>query len=417
MSEYLVIRLGPEPAATTSWVAVDQTGALLGPVGTGPLADAAASATGRQVIALVPALEVLRARAEVPLRGRSKLLQVLPFALEEQLAEDVEELHFAAGRREPDDRVPVAVVRRSLMDSWIGCLQAAGLAPQHLYSEGDALGVVPNTATLLVEKYHAVLAEADGSVTAMDIEGLDGLLELWLARQATGEPATAIHLVVYGAPDILAAQQATWDRLRLRVQSMDLRTTAEGILARLAAQIVTSPGIDLLQGAFARRTALIRFTPAWRVAAALFLAFALVVFVARLAELRSMSREIASLDADIDRAFHYVFPDAGPVQDPRGQLSSRLQQLGDRSAGEGHDFLETLRIISQAVAGNAAARVEAINYRAGNMELRVRAPDVQTLDRIQQRVSESGGLKAQIQSANASGNEVIGRLQITRTKG
>jgi hypothetical protein len=51
------------------------------------------------------------------------------------------------------------------------------------------------------------------------------------------------------------------------------------------------------------------------------------------------------------------------------------------------------------------------------MELRVRAPDVQTLDRIQQRVVESGNLKAQIQSANAAGDEVIGRLQITRTKG
>jgi general secretion pathway protein L len=201
------------------------------------------------------------------------------------------------------------------------------------------------------------------------------------------------------------------------VESLDLRAIAEGLLPRLAAQMATAPGVDLLQGAFARRTALVTFSPAWRVAAGLVLALAVLFFAVQFAELRSLRREIASVDAEIDQAFHYVFPDAGPVQDARGQLSSRLQQLGDRSGGGGHEFLDALRIIAQAVSSNTPARVEAINYRTGTMELRIRAPDVQTLDRIQQRVAQAGNLNAQIQSANAAGNEVIGRLQITRTKG
>jgi general secretion pathway protein L len=418
MNEHLVIRLGAAPGHTAAWVAVDQTGALLGAVGSGSLTDAVPLAAGREVTVLVPALDVVRMRAEVPTKGRGKVMQLLPFALEEQLAEDIDMLHFASGRRDADGRIPVAVVRRNLMDEWLRRLHEAGLVASHIYSEGDALGSVPNTAILLVESHCAILAESDGNVTAMDTEGLEELLDLWLSRRrATDESSTPGHLVVYGSPDLLARLDPVWERLATSLETIELRGTGDGALPRLAAQVVTTPGIDLLQGTFGRRSALIALTPAWRVAASFVLALVVLAFAVQIAELRNMRREIASLDADIDQAFHYVFPDAGPVQDARGQLSSRLQELGDRSAGGTHEFLDALRIIAQAMSGNAAARVEAFNYRSGTLELRVRAPDVQTLDRIQQRVTEAGGLTAQIQSANAAGNEVVGRLQITRTKG
>jgi general secretion pathway protein L len=377
------------------------------------------AASNRQLIVLASALDVLRTRAEVPIKGSAKLLHVLPFALEEQLAEDVETLHFAAGKREADGRVPVAVVRRALVTDWIARLSAAGLTPQRLYSEGDALGAVPNTVTLMVESHHAVLADADGSVTAIDSDGLTAFLNLWLARRADEQPdAPPPHLVVYAAPDLLASLEPLFDELRSRVESVDLRSTTDGLLPRLAARIVTAPGINLLQGSFAPRSNLAAaLSPAWRISAALVLALLVAALAVQFAEIRSMRRDIASLDRDIDQAFHYVFPDAGVITDARGQLSSRLQQLGDRSAGGGHDFLDALRIIAQAVSGNPATRIEGINYRTGTMELRVRAPDVATLDRIQQRVTESGALKVQIQSANSADNEVVGRLQITRAGG
>jgi general secretion pathway protein L len=416
MNEFLVIRLESASADAASWVVADQTGALLGPPATGALAEAAAAATSRQVIVLVPALEVLRTRADVPVKG-GKLLQILPFALEEQLAEDVEELHFAAGQRDADGRVPVAVVRRSLIEGWLQRLSAVGLSPNRLYSEGDALGAVPNTVTLLLQPECAVLAEADGSVTAVDADGIDGFLDLWLARRAAEADAPPLHLVVYGAPGVLAGLEPTWEKLRPAFESIDLRTLADGVLPRLAAQIVTSPGVNLLQGAFARRSSLAAYWPVWRVAAALLATLAMLTLAVQFLELRRMQREIAALDADIDQAFHFVFPDAGPVQDPRAQLSSRLQKLGEGRGGGGHEFLDTLRVVSQALGGSGAARLEAINYRAGTLELRVRAPNVEALDQIQQRVASSGSLKAQIQSANAAGNEVVGRLQITRAGG
>lgn len=419
MSDFLVIRLDPAPRGTASWVAVDETGALLGAVGGGELAEASSAAAGRQVIVLIPALDVLRTRAEVPVKGSgAKLLQAVPFALEEQLAEDVEALHFAAGIRESDGRVPVAVVRREVMDSVRSRLAAAGLTAQRVYAESDAVGGMPNTATLLVEEDSSLLAEADGSVTAMDTAGVPGLLELWLARlESAGSETAPVHLVVYGSSSLLATLQTSLEDLRPRLASLEMRNLAEGALPRLAAQIVTAPGINLLQGAFAQRSSLMAYWPSWRVAAVLLVTLGVLGVVAQLTEIRRMRNEIAALDRSIDQAFHYVFPDAGPIQDARAELSSRLQQLGGAGGGS-HEFLDTLRMVAQAASNSSQVHIEAVNYRTGTMELRIRAPSVEALDHIQQAVSQAGGMKAQIQSANASGtNEVVGRLQITRAGG
>ena len=56
-------------------------------------------AAGRRVCVLVPGTDVLLAEPEFPVKAGAKLQQVVPYALEEQLAEDIDDLHFAIGKR------------------------------------------------------------------------------------------------------------------------------------------------------------------------------------------------------------------------------------------------------------------------------------------------------------------------------
>ena len=79
-------------------------------------------------------------------------------------------LHFAAGTRDADGRVQAAVVRRHLMDAWASRLATAGIVAQKMYSEADAVGGMPNTATLLVDVAGGILAEPGGAVTTIDLD-------------------------------------------------------------------------------------------------------------------------------------------------------------------------------------------------------------------------------------------------------
>ena len=72
---------------------------------------------------LVPGEDVLHLAATLPSGSDSRLAQLLPFALEEQVAEDIESQHFAVGPSLPDGTTAVDVVARARMDEWLA-LQA-----------------------------------------------------------------------------------------------------------------------------------------------------------------------------------------------------------------------------------------------------------------------------------------------------
>ena len=125
MAEYLVIRLGTERDSAANWIAVDGNGTRLSPPVTGPLSEATRDVGGRAVIVLVPATTVLTTTVDIPIRGGSRLQTALPFALEEHLADDVENLHFASGTRRDSGLLPVAVVAHTYMQDWLEQLSDA----------------------------------------------------------------------------------------------------------------------------------------------------------------------------------------------------------------------------------------------------------------------------------------------------
>jgi general secretion pathway protein L len=419
MSEYLVIRA--ETNDTCSWIVTDETGAILQGAGHGRPADVSVSAAGRQAILLLPATAVLRVMADVPVKGGAKVLQALPFALEDQIAEDIDLMHFAAGARGEDGKLSVGVVRRDYLDGWLAQFKAAGIVFSRVYGESDAVGGVPNTSTLLLEDNRAVLAHPDGTAAAVDGDAAEILLDLWLGSPSLeagldqDKDQQPRHLVVYGEPRATARLGPLWTQIRPRLTSLDVHALPEGSLARLAAQIVTAPGLNLLQGSYAPRTGLSAYLPAWRLAALLLVGLFTAYVGAQALQLIRLNRESAALDKSIEQAFNYTFPGSGPVRDARAQFDERMKALEGGGRGRSRDFLEALNAVSQSFAATGAGRLDALSYRGNALEVRLRAPSVEALDKIQKAIAQNG-LQAEIQSANAVGNEVQGRLEIKRKR-
>ncbi len=352
----------------------------------------------------------------MPIRGSAKLAQALPFAMEEQLAEDVDKLHFAAGKRGDEGRVAVAAVRHEYMEEWQAQFKAAELEPYAMYADGDALGDIPRTAILLVDGTTATLRDVDGSLAVSELADIEAFVDLWLAGKRSGEEDASvepINLLVYGSLEHEAVLRPLADAWLDKVESLDLKLLPEGALSKLASQAISGTGVNLLQGRYARRSDLMRFWPAWRVAAVLLLGLAALIVGVKAAELYRMKRQEQGLDQAIEAAFRYTFPDVREIRDSRAQWDSKLRSVGRPGAATGSGrFLEILQAVAGAVASASAAELEAMNYRDGVMELRLKAPDVDTLDRIQKHVRDTGGLTAEIQSANAEGDQVLGRLQV-----
>jgi general secretion pathway protein L len=407
MAEALVIRLRGNSPATLQpeWLLVDTAGARLGSVESGALEQAAPLAAGRTVIVLVPGTDVLLAEPELPVKSGARLTQVVPYALEEQLASDVEDMHFAVGRRESRPGTPVAAVSLAAMDVWLGALKTAGISPAALYSDSAAVPLTPNGVTLFVEGECIHVRRPDVPPAVLEAEPLIEGLQLALAAGSE----TRENVTIYMNAADYERDRDMIEGLREFTASLHVKLLAEGSLALLAVTIPSHPGTNLLQGPYAASTSMkVSFAP-WRYAAMLAGAFVVVHFGVKGLQFWKLGAEEARLDNEIAAVFAQALPGARQV-DARAQVEARLAQL--RGSGVSGGLMTGLGALGEAIAEAPETSVESLSYRANVLDLRVLAPSVDALDRIQHAVSERG-MNAEIQSATPRDAKVEGRLQFT----
>jgi len=129
MAHTLLLRLPAPGQEDTEWLTIDEAGEPATARQRGPLSLAAAVGRTAKVILIAPATQILLAEPELPPGSGVRLARAVPFALEEQLTEDIDHLVFALGKRPASGGTPVAVVSRSVLQGWLSDLSAAGITP------------------------------------------------------------------------------------------------------------------------------------------------------------------------------------------------------------------------------------------------------------------------------------------------
>src|SRR5580658_6582255 len=152
MAHTLLLRLPAPGQEDTEWLTLEESGRPAAAKQRGPLSLAAAVARSAKVVVLAPASQILLAEPELPPGGGAKLARAVPFALEEQLTEDVDQLSFAIGHRRSSGATSVAVVSRAVMQGWMADLSAAGFEPQAIYADIALIPENPGQTVLWLEK-------------------------------------------------------------------------------------------------------------------------------------------------------------------------------------------------------------------------------------------------------------------------
>jgi general secretion pathway protein L len=425
MADWLLIRLPRPPAKLASWIVVDARGAMVEAPADGALALALPAAAGRHVCVLVPGTDVLLMEPELPAKAGTKLAQMVPYALEEQLAEDIDDLHFAIGRRGGVDstgrrasdssRTPVAIVARVLMDEWLSAVQAAGIVPESMYADTDLLPANPGQAVAWLDGDTVVMRPAGGAPVAMPADALEEALALALAQ-----PADEFAVETRGAGLILYTGAAEWQQhgpaveaVREKFDGIKVQVLTDGPLALLAQQLPSGAAINLLQGSYAPQTSHAVGWRAWRVAAILLACLVGLHLAGKATDLLVLKKRERSIDTSIDQAFRAAMPGEYNTTDARRRMQQRLVTV--RGGGEFSGLLPALGALVVARNGAPGTVVQALSFREGAVDLKLAAPNAESLDRISRSLRDNGW-QADLTAGNVAGSAYEGRIQI-RPKG
>ena len=176
MRSAMLLRVDPVDTETWRWLRLDAEGKPLGGLRAGSLADAAAEAAGLKVVVLAPGIDCLLASVKIPGRNRQKLMRAVPYALEEQVADEVENLHFALGPALDDGAWSVAALQRQYMDALLTAATDAGLDVQQVIPEQLAIPFSEGAVSVVVEGEVALVRTGRQAGYAIDKDNLGSLL-------------------------------------------------------------------------------------------------------------------------------------------------------------------------------------------------------------------------------------------------
>jgi len=412
MADWLLLRLPRNPQAEATWMLADARGNPISAPQSGPLEQATQRAAGRHVCVLVPGTDVLLTEPELPAKAGAKLQQIVPYALEEQLAEDIDELHFAIGKRNVDTpTTPVAVVALSLMDEWTNTLKAAGLVPESMYVDSDLLPVNPGHAVALLEDDVVVVRPPVGATISMPSDALAEALQL-VRPGADGTDASEGT----GRGLILYTGAAEWQQFSPQVESVrdqfdgiKVQLLTGGPLALFAQQLPTAKPINLLQGRYQPQTTRAVGWQAWRVAAMLLAGLVLLHALGKGAELFMLKSAEKKVDTAMEQAFRAAMPGESNMTNARRRMESKLVTV---RAGGGSGLLSALGAFTEARNSVPGTTVQAMSFHDGQLVLKMAAPDASALDRLSQML-RSSGWQAELTGSNVtSGGGYEGSIRI-----
>ena len=391
------------PDATVAYALLSGPPGASVPVQHDALDAVLAQAGKRRIVLFVPGVDVRLAGVQVPARQPQKILQAAPYALEDQLAEDVDTLHFAiapaAARRPADEPHPVAIVARERMEQWLAPLRQRQLQP-------DA--IVPATLSLPVPEGGRWSGLAEGASVTVRTGAFTGftcaLADLESYLQLADPPAlTPLRLFV--AKDV----DYDFTRLNRPIELLPGYATALEVLVR---HWRDDTSINLLQGRYSRQQDWQGLGRPWRIAAALAAAWVLAAGALEVAHAVRMGAELQRQEqANIER-YKALFP--GTTRFENLALQAQQQLLALRGGGAGQaPLLQLLDALAASLSANPGLTLQSMQFREGALFLSLTATDLQTLENLRAWYGAHPATLLSVQDTNASPDGVQIRLKLT----
>jgi general secretion pathway protein L len=360
----------------------------------GELSTFAQQIGSRAVTFLLSGYLVNLERVEFTEAERKHVLKTTDYLLEEQLSEDVDDLHICHAEFS-DNTIVLAVVRYQLLTELLAPLLAAQINVEQVLPEPLALPYREDGCTILIDSSgECQLRYGVNLGCSVDSELLAVYLEQ-LQQQHGAE-----HIICYAEAentDAQALQQCYGDIVELR--GLDQLRQAEPLASE----------VNLLQGDFSPSIDWLSVWQRWKLVA-IVAACALIANLAVIgAQISAVNHKISGVEQQQQQIFKTVFPSGRYSGNPRRRFESELQKLG---GGGSSNFLALLSMVAEPASNDKQLVVKSLNYDAGSREMNIAvvADKFSQLEKLTQAVEERG-VAAELLSSNNRESKVVARIK------
>ena len=350
-------------------------------------------------IVLVPSTDCLVTTVLLPTKQRRQQIKALPFALEEQIAVDIEEMHFAIGQRREDGLLSVIAVSKVKMQSWLDSLANSGISVVSMLPLCSLLEA-PQGAWSVFHFNQSYIVNQNGNCWIGSEDEVKMMLNLSIQQLADD----ALPGLLFWSEN----ETPSWiNGLGLEVSSHTIKSSEEALLARFDFQKT-----NLLQGDFTIQD---NWSAGWK----LWKKVAVIAFVALLLKFSLMGFEVfklndesAYLQTEMARQYHKIAPGARITKNIERQMKQLIAQH-QGGQNQSNSFLNMLDVVAESLASIEDIKPTNLTYDRNKAEIRLDLiiSSLPKLDLLKDNLVAKG-LSIEVGAANAQGSNYSGRLTI-----
>lgn len=384
MAEILYIRLGSQAQDEISWLVFSSVEQEI--IASGVLTSAeqlnelTAKAQQRLVKVFVPSSDVLLKRVSMPTKSQRSIRAAVPYMLEDELAQDVDDLFFAYADIASDDdenNCFVAIVERAQMQMWLTWLADAKLKVKTLQPEVLAM---PYTKG----QWSAIALHSSANIESDAINQIVVRQGEWQGCTLDSEAwqFSAEHIFSSKTDSKSTEEQQENNTVTINAYSelptfqnlsgnITIVKCEEELPLALFAQHSQRSSFTLLQGEFKVKEQRSTILTTWLWAASIAVCALLLNMGYKSVQLWQLSAQQVQVEAQIIARYKKTFPATKRVRigTIKSQLNKKIAQLGGASDSTG--FLTMLSKVQPAFVKVPALKPESLKFDGKRQELRL----------------------------------------------
>jgi general secretion pathway protein L len=358
---------------------------------------------GERAILVAPGEDVALLAVELPVRAEGPALAAARFAIEDDLAQAIEDVEVVLGPRGKERMREALVVARDRLEGWRAGLAAIGVETDMVVPDYAAIPIQADTVRIL-DLGDKLLVRGRGLGFAVDPALAPAMIAATLARR----PGEAVTLSS-DRPDAVLPPAAREGR-QVDVTSAP---SVGALLGLVESAVVDGTALNLARVWRTPSGAPVLALKEWRAAAGIAAAAALAFSALIGAQTITMKAEAAQSRVDAERLLVEAFPDIGRVINPRAQLRERL---GDGGGGPGAaSFLELSSLLADGAREAGGVEIESIRFGAGQGRLSASIvyAGYGDVERLRAAVAARGGRLVE-GAAVLRGDRMSGEIEVAR---
>ncbi|MGR5389430.1 type II secretion system protein GspL [Vibrio crassostreae] len=366
MSEFLTVRLSSEPQSPVQWLVWSTSQQEV--IASGELSsweqldELTPYAEKRSCIALLPGNECLIKRVEIPKGAARQFDSMLPFLLEDEVAQDIEDLHLTILDKD-STHATVCGVDREWLRQALDLFREANIIFRKVLP--DTLAVPfeePGISALQIDQ-HWLLRQGNYQAVSISEAWLPMFLQSdWVVADDEEQATTIFSYTAMPSEDVQQQSGANWQA-----------KPAELVMSLLSQQAITS-GVNLLTGTFKTKSSFSKYWRVWQKVAIAACLLVAVIVTQQVLKVQQYEAQAQAYRMESERIFRAVLP--GKQRIPtvsylKRQMNDEAKKYG--GSGDGDSLLGWLALLPETLGQVKSIEVESIRYDGNRSEVRLQA--------------------------------------------